>query len=530
MPPTLSRVTPPPGWATRERVTRAALAFGGSLLVGWAIAATGTLDATAATLVVMGFSPDRGALIAAFVLEAAGAAAGTLLAGTRRLPGLAGAILFAAAFNDTFVNETSAAVAASGAVGSFDPVGWWISLLTLVASVAVLGWATTTLVRLARGAVIDAGRDVRTFVRSHQARALARPAAAIVTAVVLGVAMPTLADMLNFEPDAHMRQGSASTSAVTGAAPLPTVSGELNPGIFDNGGVVSGQTTPSASILSAARPWLASRPTGSGTVTHLVLPTPWGPTGTTENVYVYLPPGYATGTGRYPVMYAVPHSMESWIHGVGLLTMLDALIDSGRIPATIVVFASEGGGPYPDSECANTADGREWFDRWVAATLVPQVDATFRTMSNPAARGVMGFSQGGFCAASLVTRHPDLFGTDISFSGYYQAGIRNAETLNAWRVYSGIPSYEAQFSPQVLVPSIPMALRSRLFFELSANPLESFFGPQYVGFTGLLHAAGIALSLFPTPVGHAWAAVREQLPTVLATWAARMTALAVFAT
>jgi enterochelin esterase-like enzyme len=528
--PDSRRVTPPPGFVSRGRVARAGVAIGASLAVGLALAASGSVDATVATLVVMGFSPDRGVLITAFVVEAAGAAAGTLLAGTRRLPALAGAGLFVAVFHDTFTAETRSALAASGADGTFDPIGWVVSLITLATSIVVLGWATTTLVRLVRRGLIQAAADVPAAWRQRRARSLFRPLAAVLGTALLVIALPTLGDMLNFEPDSHMRQGSAQGPAVTGAATLPSIAASLSPQLIQNGGVVSGQSVPPTAILSSARPWLNSIPTGSGAVTHLVIPAPWGPSGTSYNAYVYLPPGYATGMKSYPVLYATPHAMPNWIHGANLLTMLDTLTDSGDMPPTIVAFVSEAGGPYPDSECANSADGREWFDRWVVDTLVPRVDSALRTIPNPAARAVMGFSQGGFCAASLVTRHPDVFGTDISFSGYFQAGVRTSETPNAWLPYEGLPSYEDQFSPDLVVPSIAPALRPNLFFELSANPSEAFFGAQYATFVRVLHGAGIAASLFPSPVGHAWVAVRAQLPQLLTTWAARMAALGVFAT
>jgi len=86
--------------------------------------------------------------------------------------------------------------------------------------------------------------------------------------------------------------------------------------------------------------------------------------------------------------------------------VLDSLITSGAIPPEIVVFVSDFGGPYADSECANSFDGTEWIDRFMATDLVHWVDTSFRTLATPASRATFGFSLGGYCAAALLAHHP----------------------------------------------------------------------------------------------------------------------------
>jgi len=140
----------------------------------------------------------------------------------------------------------------------------------------------------------------------------------------------------------------------------------------------------------------------------------------------------------------------------------------------------------------------------------------------------MGFSQGGYCAPMLTVRHPDVFGSAVAFSGYFQAGVKSGETPNAWRPYGGNPTLEAQASPVDGVADLTPQQCGSLFFELSANTGETFFGPQVRAFATVLQRTGTPFALFPTPLGHAWAAVRAQLATVLETLAERETALGVF--
>jgi S-formylglutathione hydrolase FrmB len=129
----------------------------------------------------------------------------------------------------------------------------------------------------------------------------------------------------------------------------------------------------------------------------------------------------------------------------------------------------------------------------------------------------------------LALQHPDVFESAIAFSGYAQAGLRNSETPNAWRVYGGNPALEAANSPVELARRVPSVLAHNLLLILSANPNEAFYGPQYAMLATAAHDAGIPVALFPTPLGHHWTAIRYQAPAVLATLGERWAALGVFA-
>lgn len=504
-------------------------------LTAAALLASGMADQVVATLVVIGFSPDRSQLIDALILVGLGVGLAALLLDTLWSSVLGGAVGFALGYHHTFDGETRAALAATGAAGTFDPLGWLLSLVTLVVSVVVVGWSVASLFRIARGHIRTALVDVRSFRRDRRPARLLRPAGALAVVLALAVALPVLGDMLNYEPDVHMRQGATIADALTGSGSGATPSGlpSLPPSDLTTGGVVGPSPSPGSgaiagSIVSTTRPWLTWRPTGAGTTSGLVVPAPWGPTGATDPLGIYLPPGYNTSTRRYPVLYEVPRSLAHWQSAMYIKSALDSLIDAGTIPPLIMVFAVENGGPFPDSECVDSLDHREWFASWMTKTVVPTIDATYRTIANPAARATVGFSQGGFCSAMLASRDPTIFATAIAFSGYFQAGVQSGQTPNAWLPFGGNPSYETTFSPIGLCPRIANAVKSRMFFELSAAPTEPFYGPQYELFARVLDGAGIPEALFPTPLGHAWAAVRTQFPAILATWAGRMTSLNVF--
>jgi enterochelin esterase-like enzyme len=131
---------------------------------------------------------------------------------------------------------------------------------------------------------------------------------------------------------------------------------------------------------------------------------------------VYLPPGFTT-THRYPVVYllhGMPGSPSEYIQGTDLLDWADAAISSGTVTPFIAVMPAAG----PDEKY----DG-EWAGPWeteVVDHVVPWVDAHLPTIATRSARTLAGLSAGGFGALDIGLRHPRLFGTLESWSGYFE--------------------------------------------------------------------------------------------------------------
>jgi enterochelin esterase-like enzyme len=499
------------------------------VLVVAALHASGWLRGSDATLEVMGFDPDRARLISALLAVALACALSVLAGGSLAATVLLGVAGFAALFGRTFLDETVAAVNASGSDGRFDPAGWVLSVVAFLVAAAVVSWAAATLVARVRSSAIDAGRTLVRWRRDQDPRRdLIAPLTALLAVVLVVVSLPVLGDMLNYAPDVRMRAAAALPPPLAGDGGGPVASDGALATPAGSPGPDGSQVT---ATLSKTRPWTAWRPTGTGTVTTVTLPAPWvGGTYSTATLEVYLPPGYGQGNRAYPTVYEVPWDIEPWSEAIHVQGLLDSLIDSASIPAEVVVFVSEKGGPFPDAECVNSHDGREWYERYLTDTVVPYVDSHFRTLPAAAARTLVGFSQGGYCGPMLLLRHPDLFASAIAFSGYYEAGIRDAAAPNAWRPFANDRALIAATSPLSIVQKVAPSLRRQLFVVLSANPNEVFYGPQYHAFVAVLQAAGVPTGLMPTNRGHAWAAVRGQLPTALQLVAAHQAAEGVFGT
>ncbi|HEX9043678.1 MAG TPA: alpha/beta hydrolase-fold protein [Candidatus Limnocylindrales bacterium] len=541
--------------------TRWIVAVGAALLAAGLLVTTGSVDAMSTAFTEMGFDPDRSRFIAALIAASiVGGAAGFVLR-SRWLPALAGLVAFVGLFGPTFVVETQSALGSPVDQGTFDRVGWGLTLLAEGVFALLVGWAGAVLAWEVRTDLVDAVVRLRARPAGmSRAARIGWPAWLAVAIVALAVSAPVFGDLTNFGMDSAMRGGQGGVGLVGGGAsasggpaggPAAGPAGAMggvggpsatsgDPGGGGDAGIPLGEppgpdVTPPPPVLSgtlttSARPWLAWAASGRGTVTETAFPAPWtGGTSTTAYVDVYTPPGYGTGSHRYPVIYEFPWVFRFWDRSVHIGSLFDGMISRGEIPPSIVVFVAHNGGPYPDSECVDSFDGREKFDTYVAQAVVPWVDRTYRTVATPAGRTLFGFSMGGFCSAVLALHHPELFGQAISFSGYYVAGIRSGQTVNAWRPFGNDPGAIARNSPLAMARTLPTAARTSLLFVLVGTSWEPFYGPQYKAFAAELKADGYGLALLESPLAHSWAATRALLPTALRIVAAHQAAVGVFA-
>jgi len=506
-------------------------------VVGGAIV-SGTLDAANTTLVVMGFDTDRAQLISSLLIAGVAAAGATLATSRGRQATLLGLGGFAVLFGPTFLTETGNALASNGSDGSFDLSGWLLTVLTLLTVGVIASWAGTALALSLRPGLIEAGLAVRDTVASRHLdrRRLRQPFGAALVLVLLILTVPVFGDMVNYTPDSRMLHGgpppvglvpdgAVDSTAPPVGTPEPTVTSTLSSTPQPTGAGVS-STPQSAPSMVDAQPWLSWRPSGSGSVAILRLQAPWkGGSSTTAEIAVYTPPGYErSGSRRYPVLYEAPTTYSFWDSATNIKVVLDTLIDSGAIPAMLVVFIASGG-PYPDTECANSVDHMEWMDTYIGETVVSYVDSHYATIAQASARAVVGMSQGGYCAAILTLHHPTVFGTAIPFSGYFQAGLGGATSKLP---FGGNAAALSAASPMVVATELPASERTSLFFIIVAEPGQPFYGSQAAEFEKLLAAQGYSYVAENASVPHGWVQVRRIFPAALEAWAAHMVSAGVF--
>jgi endo-1,4-beta-xylanase len=112
-----------------------------------------------------------------------------------------------------------------------------------------------------------------------------------------------------------------------------------------------------------------------------------------------------------------------WLHGYGgnpragavFVAPLDAAIRRGKAPAMIVVLVN---GLAASFYC-DSIDGKWPVDSVIVKDLIPHVDQTYRTINRREGRAVEGFSMGGYGAAHVGFKHPDIFGVVSIRSGAF---------------------------------------------------------------------------------------------------------------
>lgn len=504
----------------RASLARAGAGLGAAVAVTILLKASGASAAMRVAIVEMGFDPPRAILVADLLVTIAAAAAAGLAGGSRRLAAVMGAVVLPLLFRGTLAAEVASDLRLDP-TARFDLSGAASTVATLLVigtAVGVGAGALASELRSSVGALVE--ESVRA-VRAHggRRRASVRMVAAVAALGGLVAAVPAFGDMLNYEPDTAIVAAGPAAAGPTGS--VATTGQASSSGI--------GTPIPSVAppVLSSASPWLAWRPSGSGHVATMTMAAPWTGGSSQITVSVYTPPGY-TSARRYPTVYVVPWSVNSWQRGARITASLDGSIDAGTIPPAVYVWASALGGPYTDSECTDSRDGRERYETFLTTTLIAAVDGHYSTIPTAAGRSVMGMSQGGFCAAELLTRHPDVFGSAISFSGYYTAGIVSNQTVNARLPFGGDAALIASHSPVLAVGRLGADARRSMLQVVVGDPREAFYGPQLQSYVAALHRAGVAVDEIVDPLGHSWACVRHDLAAALREVAAWQVTVGVF--
>jgi S-formylglutathione hydrolase len=129
-----------------------------------------------------------------------------------------------------------------------------------------------------------------------------------------------------------------------------------------------------------------------------------------RDVTVYLPASYKTARNqRYPVIYMLHGFTDSDDKWMGLKQHwinLPQILDKAKLEMIVVMpnaFTAFHGSMYSTS--VTTGD----WEGFIANELVAYVDSHYRTLAQSESRGLAGHSMGGYGAARIGMRHPEVF-------------------------------------------------------------------------------------------------------------------------
>jgi enterochelin esterase-like enzyme len=222
--------------------------------------------------------------------------------------------------------------------------------------------------------------------------------------------------------------------------------------------------------------------------------------------FVYLPPAF-TNAQLYQtmvVLHGFPGDSTSIIDGLQFATIADTAIASGQAAPFIAVIPAGGLVHVAAQEWAGA------WEQWLIGRVLPWMHSALPVQSGAAATAIAGLSAGGYGAIDIGLRHPDLFGTLESWSGYfhpYADGVlRHANQAML-----------AAHDPTSLVVRLASRLRriGTRFFLSSGTTLDPFSAPRTRAYSNLLFTLGLPHILRLFPGGHDARVWRTQLPAAL---------------
>ncbi|HEV8254777.1 MAG TPA: alpha/beta hydrolase family protein [Vicinamibacteria bacterium] len=152
---------------------------------------------------------------------------------------------------------------------------------------------------------------------------------------------------------------------------------------------------------------------------------------------VQLPPSYASGTKKYPVVYALHGLFEGagfW-ELRGLAAQLEALWAKGELPEFLVVAVDGGNSFY-----LNGPSGK--YQDLVTRDAVSHVESTYRVAAGRTRRALLGISMGGYGALRIALSQPEVFGAVAAHSAMLlekpptrEDGARGGQMMAFHRVF-----------------------------------------------------------------------------------------------
>jgi enterochelin esterase-like enzyme len=136
-----------------------------------------------------------------------------------------------------------------------------------------------------------------------------------------------------------------------------------------------------------------------------------------RDYWICLPPGYADGTQRYPVVYILHGFTGDENQLLFLVSVYHEMLQKGTTQEMILVFPDAsnkfGGSQYLSSPTIGD------YETYIARELVAQIDANYRTIAQRDSRGMTGCSMGGDGAMHLALTFPDVYSVAAPMSATY---------------------------------------------------------------------------------------------------------------
>jgi len=152
--------------------------------------------------------------------------------------------------------------------------------------------------------------------------------------------------------------------------------------------------------------------------------------GISDVVFVVLPPKIAAQMQANPSSPSVgmdyqvvelfpgyPGVPQTWIGSMSGITTLENLENAGKVQNTIAIIPAINVAPGQDTECLNFVGGPQ-VETWLTTDMHEFATRFIGIDNRPWSS--FGYSTGGWCAAEVAIRHPDLYQGAVSLAGYFK--------------------------------------------------------------------------------------------------------------
>jgi enterochelin esterase-like enzyme/outer membrane protein assembly factor BamB len=160
--------------------------------------------------------------------------------------------------------------------------------------------------------------------------------------------------------------------------------------------------------------------------------------GNERTIDVYLPPGYARGSERFPLVVVVDGGV--WRDLGQLPNVLDHL--TGRAAPFVAALVKP-----PANARGEFGPRADDYARMLAEELVPALDERFRTLAKAETRATLGAGSGATIAALAALAHPTVFGKAAVTSAFVGPTAQKlTELAQAFTAGSAKPEFEMTWS------------------------------------------------------------------------------------
>jgi enterochelin esterase-like enzyme len=227
--------------------------------------------------------------------------------------------------------------------------------------------------------------------------------------------------------------------------------------------------------------------------------------GRSQRVVVYLPPGYATATRRYPVLYLLhgfPGNPDGFVRTVRVGVVEDTLLAQSKVSPLIIVMPFGSTGTFTDKEWANGIGPGSGWETFFARDVVKAIDTRYRTLATGAGRAVGGLSEGGYASLNIGLHHPGEFRVLESWSGYQKADDVKA-------IFGGRQALLRRNSPALTLRQAARRLRREGAFVWFYTGTKDSLRRQNEHFAAELGRLHVRHRFFLISGGHTWSLWRS---------------------